>query len=95
MSNINKFKIDLFSILNSSANYAVLRDFNELPLSQLSHDIDLIIDKKDYLKKNMLQNVEAIEKMVFLKIQKLDIKIYLKTWICGLECLIFTKMERL
>ena len=75
MSNINKFKIDLFSILNSSANYAVLRDFNELPLSQLSHDIDLIIDKKDYLKiKVDIKKLINLHNLKIISYNKLDIE---------------------
>ncbi len=44
---MNKFLSDVFSLLNGNTNYAVLRNYEDLPLNP-GRDIDIIIDCKDF-----------------------------------------------
>lgn len=46
--NASDFQSELFELLNDSVEYAVLRNFEGLPESNDSRDIDIIISKKDY-----------------------------------------------
>ena len=75
MSNILKFKVELFNLLNNSVNYAVIRNFKDLPHSQKSHDIDIIIDKKNYLetKKDIKRLIETHD-LKLISYNKLDIE---------------------
>jgi len=45
---INSFVKELFSVLNDNYNYAVLRGYEELPEKFAGHDIDIIVDKKQF-----------------------------------------------
>lgn len=42
--------MDLFNLLNQKYNYAVLRSFDDLPENFSSHDIDILVDKKEFNK---------------------------------------------
>lgn len=42
------FLNDIFEYLNKNCNYAVLRNFNKLPDSYISNDIDMIMTEKEY-----------------------------------------------
>ena len=39
----------VFDYLNANANYAVLRNFEELPLKNISRDIDILLEKKEFI----------------------------------------------
>jgi thymidylate kinase len=42
--------IELFKILNKNYKYAVLRSYDELPENFKSHDIDILIEKNDFIR---------------------------------------------
>ncbi len=42
-----EFLNNFFTLLNEKYNYAVLRNFNNLPNDVNSHDIDLLIKEKE------------------------------------------------
>ena len=49
MSKYSSFLIKLFKILNTKYNYSILRGYEELPINFKSHDIDILIEKKDFI----------------------------------------------
>ena len=55
------FVIGLFNLLNANYNYAVLRSFGELPEHFSSHDIDILVDKKEFnnLKKELYKIIKG------------------------------------
>jgi thymidylate kinase len=75
MSNILNFKIELFNLLNNSVNYAVIRNYINLPHSQKSHDIDIIVDKQNYLDiKKDIKGLIEIHGLKIISYNKLDIE---------------------
>lgn len=50
MRNTTKFLIKLFDYLNQNVSYAVLRNFEGLPFTNDSRDIDIIIEKREWNK---------------------------------------------
>lgn len=52
---------DIFEFLNATTNYAVLRNYEGLPLNNSSRDIDLLIDKKQFFiyEKEIIRIIEA------------------------------------
>ncbi|WP_443632137.1 hypothetical protein ABXT64_06565 [Candidatus Marifrigoribacter sp. Uisw_064] len=58
-----EFVISLFNLLNENYNYAVLRSFEELPENFISHDVDILIDKKEFnlLKKDVCKIIKYFD----------------------------------
>lgn len=58
-----EFVVSLFHLLNKDYNYAVLRSFEELPENFSSHDIDILVEKKEFsqLKKDVYVLIEKLE----------------------------------
>jgi thymidylate kinase len=50
MSTSSQLTSKLFEFLNTTANYAVLRNYEGLPLNNSSRDIDILLEKKEFLK---------------------------------------------
>ena len=38
----------IFDFLNDNSNYAVLRNYNGLPLKNTSRDIDILLERKEF-----------------------------------------------
>ena len=57
---------NIFKFLNKTSKYAVLRNYEGLPLINKSRDIDVLVEKKEFLK---------IEKTIISLITELDFKI--------------------
>lgn len=58
MGKSGELLISVFDYLNKNVNYAVLRNFEGLPEKNISRDIDIIINKKDYKKhKNVIIDI--------------------------------------
>lgn len=55
--------IELFDLLNQKYNYAVLRSFENLPENFSSHDIDILVEKKEFdtLKKEVYQIIKKFD----------------------------------
>jgi thymidylate kinase len=80
--NASDFLKALFDFLNSEANYAVLRNYEGLPLKNNSRDIDIAIEKRTFL--NIRSKlVELIEKSEWKIITYLNSD-RLITWVCGI-----------
>ncbi len=50
MSTSSQLTVNIFELLNASTNYAVLRNYKGLPLNNNSRDIDILLEKKEFLK---------------------------------------------
>ncbi|MDB4225826.1 hypothetical protein N9800_01065 [bacterium] len=50
MISSSKLTYNIFEFLNTTANYAVLRNYEGLPLNNSSRDIDILLEKKEFLK---------------------------------------------
>ncbi|NOQ32168.1 MAG: hypothetical protein GQ570_13720 [Helicobacteraceae bacterium] len=61
-----EFLSDFFTLLNEKYQYAVLRNFADLPNDVNSHDIDLLIKEKE---------LKSLKKDVFLLIQEYEYKV--------------------
>ena len=62
MSDITSKHIsDIIGLLNDKADYAILRNFEGLPNTNKSRDIDIIITRKSYhaLKRNLVKLIES------------------------------------
>jgi thymidylate kinase len=84
MSDVNymgKFLSALFERLNELCEYAVLRNFEELPEQNLSRDIDIVLNERDYnrIKPDLLNLVET-EGWKIVTLLESD---RLITWVCG------------
>ena len=66
MSTSSQLTYKVFEFLNAHANYAVLRNYEGLPLKNTSRDIDILLKKKEFLK---------IESKIIALIIELDFKI--------------------
>lgn len=78
MSNIKNFNLDLFDKLNNKYNYAVIRNYEGLPESSDSHDIDILIDKEDYNNfKKDLKELITKHNCKLIMYNKLDIESYI------------------
>jgi thymidylate kinase len=62
MQNSSQLTFNIFEYLNSHANYAVLRNYKDLPLKNSSRDIDILLEKKEFLKieKTIANYISAI-----------------------------------
>jgi len=49
MSTSSQLTVNIFELLNTTANYAVLRNYNGLPLNNSSRDIDILVEKKEFI----------------------------------------------
>jgi len=65
---IKSFLLDFFKMLNSRYNYAVLRNYEELPHDFQSKDIDILIDRDEFeiLKKDLLILMNNHKLKIFL-----------------------------
>lgn len=76
------FLSNLFDYLNNNVEYAVLRNFEGLPLKNNSRDIDIAIEKKEFIRirKDLIKIIENCNwKLVtYLKSDRLI------TWVCGI-----------
>ena len=64
MKRLSQLTAEVFQSLNENAVYAVLRNYNGLPYNNPSRDIDILIEKEEFLKLEK-QIVEVIEKNNF------------------------------
>jgi len=66
MNKSSQLTAEVFQYLNENAAYAVLRNYNGLPYNNPSRDIDILIEKEEFLK---------LEKHVVRVIEKNDFNI--------------------
>ncbi|MGE4287772.1 MAG: hypothetical protein AB7E36_03710 [Salinivirgaceae bacterium] len=84
MTKMTELIINIFNYLNKNVNYAVLRNYEGLPYSNTSRDIDIIIEQKELNKhKNQIHTIitnSGWQLVTYLNNGRLI------TYVCGMVC---------